>query len=381
MARPQGKGYQVRGASIRFTCLPDGKRPTMMIGGEVAKPTKANIERAARLARQYRDEIKFGTFNYAEHFGGDTAGAPLLLVDWLRQWLDAQAIEDSTRHGYETAIGFWAKQWPARAVRSIRHIDVLTVLAKSKANYSGKTMNNYLGVLRPAMRLALREGLIASNPMIDVKKQAWQRDPPDPFTFEETERIIAHAYRHHHEAEAAMIEWRFFSGVRTSEMVGLKWQHVDLGARVTKIREAIVSGEEKQTKTNTARDVKMNTRAFAALQRQRKHTQMQSEYVWLDPVTLNPWRQESVFRRRVWEPTLKALGIRYRAPNNMRHSYATRLLMAGVRPKFAAIQMGHDVEVFLRTYATWLPGEADDIEMRRLEDSMDAGNGKERGTK
>ena len=51
----------------------------------------------------------------------------------------------------------------------------------------------------------------------------------------------------------------------------------------------------------------------------------------------------------------------------MRHTYATMLLMAGVRPAFAARQLGHSVEVFLRTYARWLDGAADSDELAKLE--------------
>lgn len=177
-----------------------------------------------------------------------------------------------------------------------------------------------------------------------------------------------------------MVEFRFFTGVRTSEMAGLQWRAVDLAMdkrspnrrhATVAIREVIVSGEDKETtKTNVARLIRLNTRALAALQRQHKHSQMAGSYVFLDPVTGNPWRQERVFRRRCWEPTLKALGIRYRKPNTMRHTYATRMLMAGMTPKFCALQMGHDVEVFLRTYAAQLPGEAGEIGMRRLETAM-----------
>jgi integrase len=51
----------------------------------------------------------------------------------------------------------------------------------------------------------------------------------------------------------------------------------------------------------------------------------------------------------------------------MRHSYATAMLMAGMTPAFCAKQLGHSVEVFLNTYAKWLDGDQDALEMARLE--------------
>ena len=47
---------------------------------------------------------------------------------------------------------------------------------------------------------------------------------------------------------------------------------------------------------------------------------------------------------------MKALGIRYRPPYNTRHTYATMMLMAGMTPAFCAKQLGHSVDIFLRTH-------------------------------
>jgi len=74
--------------------------------------------------------------------------------------------------------------------------------------------------------------------------------------------------------------------------------------------------------------------------------------------------------RWYWMPTLKRLGIRHRPPYNTRHTYATMMLMAGMGPAFCAKQLGHSVEVFLRTYSKWLEGEQDAIEMQRMEDAL-----------
>lgn len=54
----------------------------------------------------------------------------------------------------------------------------------------------------------------------------------------------------------------------------------------------------------------------------------------------------------------------------MRHSYATALLMAGVKDGFAAGQLGHSIEMFHKHYAKWIDGEANDREMGRLEETL-----------
>ncbi len=59
--------------------------------------------------------------------------------------------------------------------------------------------------------------------------------------------------------------------------------------------------------------------------------------------------------------------MRYRPPYNTRHTYATMMLMTGMRPAFCAKQLGHSVEMFLRTYTNWIDGGQNTLEMARLE--------------
>lgn len=46
------------------------------------------------------------------------------------------------------------------------------------------------------------------------------------------------------------------------------------------------------------------------------------------------------------------------------------MLMAGLRPAFCAKQLGHSVKVFLETYAKWIDGQHDELEMCRLEQHL-----------
>jgi integrase len=295
----------------------------------------------------------------------------------LDLWLSAQRIEPSTRAGYEAAARFWkgapcdesGRSLGAVALRTVRLSHLLRALA-SRPSLSGKTVNNYVSVLREALQLAVADRLLAENPAAAVPRAKHQKDPPDPFDADERERILARLAERHPGHVHNLVAFWFWTGLRTSEVFGLRWPNIDLAAGKVRVAEASVRGQHKATtKTATARDVLLNPLALAALERQRQHTFLAAQEVFRDPRAGKAWSDERAFRRSYWTPTLKALGIRYRRPYQMRHTYATALLMAPggmVNPAFGARQLGHSVEMFLQTYSRWIDGAADRNELAKL---------------
>jgi len=377
----KGTGVEVRGNAIRiqFTFNGEVLRRTLNIDGKPLPPTTANLKYAHRLAAEIRERIRFESFSLAEYFPADgDIGQPQTVGTQLEDWLSAQRLEVSTTAGYSSAIKFWkaavcdrrGSKLGDRPVRMLKHSDVLTALA-SRPALTGKTVNNYVSVLRKAMELAVADKSITTNPVSAVARAKHQRPLPDPFSREEAEAIVADMVAHYPAPIANYVEFKFFTGLRTSESFGLRWRDVDLAGKHLLVHRAIVRGVEKlNTKTNTARQVILNSRAFAAMQRQRSHTQIRDEHVFLDPRYDAPWYEERAFRRSYWEPTLRRLGMRYRPPYNTRHTYATMMLMAGMRPAFCAKQLGHSAEMFFRTYAKWIDGEQNALEMKRLEEAL-----------
>jgi integrase len=360
------RGVEPRENSIRLTFAYEGRteRKTLMVNGEPMKPTPANLKYAARLIVEIRDRIKAGAFSMAEYFPvNGTVARGGTIADQLDHWLKTQNVEHSTLAGYSSAIKFWKSSLGEKTLIALRHSDIL--LALKSRELHGKTQKNYISVLHQALALAVRDKTLRENPAEGIEHAPYQKEPPDPFDLGEVEAIIAAMP----EGQIRnMVEWRFFSGVRTSEMIALQWPAVDFGKNQVMIREALVrGGERKATKTNTVRLIDMNSRAMAALKRQREHTFLAGGPVWLDPRYGTPWVEERAFRRSYWEPALKRLGIRYRPPNNSRHTYATMLLMAGATPAYAAKQMGHGVDLFLKTYSKWLDNGQNELEQTKLE--------------
>lgn len=398
-------GVDVRQTSIRLQFTTGGKRyrPTFKdAAGKPIPPTAANVRAAERTMVKIQAEIQAGIFDIARHFPDEAdpqpePAKPLNVGEQLDAWFAGLTVAPSTLAGYRAAVKFW-KQVPADSsgallanvpinevvFSQVRHALAVGTSRNRRGKIdddhppkplSPKTSNNYLAVLRSALDLAIDDGVISKSPAGEGKKlRAKLQEPePDPLTREELDLVIARI-REKSEPAADYAEFWGFGGYRTSEINGLKWDSVDLRDGVVLIHEVNVRGQQLQrTKTKKPRPVRLNARASAALERQRARTQLAGGYVWLNPLDGNPWDDERDFRRSHWAPALRALGIRYRRPYQLRHTYATMLLQAGVNPAVAAKTLGHSPAMFFKRYARWIDGAAEAAELAKLDASTERG--------
>jgi integrase len=366
-----GSGVTARETSIQIAFTPPGGKPrrlTLKANGKAVPPTPANLKRAERLVIEIREKIKHGIFSMAEFFPDEEELDASGVNEYLQGWLKTLRAPASTKAKYTSACNFWATM-PPTSLQGLKPSHIRTALANRPA-LSGKTVNDYVSVLRRALQDAVNDRLIADNPASKIEAAKAQKRPPDPFTREEAEAIIAKA-RERFAADGDMMEFRFFTGLRTGELIGLRWSTVELKAKRITVVGGRVRGEERDiTKTGKTRVVDLNSRALAALTAQRGRSQATRGHVFLNPRSGKPYDNETEFSRQAWEPCLEALHMRYRRPYNTRHTYATMMLMAGMTPAYCAAQLGHSIEMFLTTYAKWLNGDRNALEQSKLEQFM-----------
>jgi integrase len=140
------------------------------------------------------------------------------------------------------------------------------------------------------------------------------------------------------------------TGLRPSELFGLEQHDVDREAGVIYVRRAFANGTIKSTKTRlSTRAVPLQAKAVEALDRL--------------PASVNPILFPNarggridfrVFGRRHWRPAQIAAGVAsIRGLYDLRHTYATFALRAGV-PVFAVSRfIGSSIAMIDRTTATW----------------------------
>lgn len=285
-------------------------------------------------------------------------GSTLLVEEALDAWLARKApeLEHTTQIDYERAIRLTLRpQFGRTPLRALTRLAVKAWIAEHP-ELTAKRLNNVLSPLRQMLAEALDDGLIDADPLLGLRirrRREATKDDIDPFTPEEIRLILATATGQFRN----LCQFDFFSGLRTSELIALRWDDVDLASGHVRIRAAFVRGKRKSTKTVTGtRTVELIAPALEALQAQREHTFLAGAAVFHNPLTNAPWYSDKSIREHNWRHVLKRAGIRYRYPYQMRHTFASMLLSAGENIMWVAKQMGHkDPTITARRYARWIP--------------------------
>lgn len=185
---------------------------------------------------------------------------------------------------------------------------------------------------------AYYDGVIESNPVERIERYKQETNEPKPFNLSEIKKILKALQPPYKE----FYQFAFYTGLRTSELLGLRWEDVDIEKEVAHIRVNITSGKEKSPKTaGSIRTVELHAKALDALLSLRKSKFFDSKRVFIDPRTMKEYKYADRLRKYTWKPTLEKLNIPYRYPYQCRHTYASMMLSSGKKPMWVARQMGH----------------------------------------
>lgn len=359
------QGVKARPSSILIDLRSHGfGQERLTAGGEPLAPTPGNLKYAEQYRARCIEAIDKGTFRVKDFFPdskhAEREQGVLTFGELVEEWLTIKASElaVTTTGEYRNALrhnfGAW---WDRIAADVLTYRTVMKRIGEIKWG-SVKTRNNVVNVLRGVLAYARKAKIITEDISVDLtNSKGGKRPEPDPFDLDEIGAILADMKAHYGDEGAHnYYEVAFFTGFRPSEQIALLWPKVDLNRGIVRIDAARVRWRDKDTKTHVVRDVELVTRAFDALKRQEKLSYLAHGPVFRNPRTGENFKDTSEPLDLWWKPTLKRLRIRYRDARQTRHSFASIALTLGVKPPWAAAQLGHSVEMFYRTYATWIAG-------------------------
>ncbi len=221
------------------------------------------------------------------------------------------------------------------------------------------------GILRNVCKRAVRQGWLRANPADCIEGSLGRQDTethePDYLTAEDLATFLTKA------EEVSPKEHPIFlvmatAGLRIGEAIGLQVGDLDAPGKQLHIRRMVRRGYISSPKNGKGRVVEIPASTTAILETLRQTRQAEAAYKgtearWLFPgrtadLPITPERVQQVLPK-----VLLAAGIRKIRPHDLRHTYATLAIKAGVPLLTVSRQLGHgSIAITADVYAHDAPG-------------------------
>jgi integrase len=198
-----------------------------------------------------------------------------------------------------------------REYRKFRH---------AKKTITETTVNRDLEVLRHLLFWAVDEGYLAVNPISRIPMATERRTPRVVMTLAEEQLLLANAAPHLRVIVIAALD----TGMRRGELLTERWEHVDFTRRLLSVTHSKTAGGE-------AREIPLSSRLYETLTALRKPDGLLFQF------------QRRAIRgvKTAWKAAIRRAGIRYYRFHDLRHTFNTRLMEAGVMQEVRKALMGH----------------------------------------
>ena len=182
------------------------------------------------------------------------------------------------------------------------------------------TVNRDLEALRHMLFWAVDQGLLIANPLSRVRLVRERRKPRPVLGVQEEQQLIAAAAEHLQTLVMTAID----TGMRRGELLHQLWEHFDWNRNLLFVTHSKTAGGE-------AREIPLTERVHALLYPRRQSSGLVFTF------HENPIHQI----KTAWKAAIRRAGIRYYRFHDLRHTFNTRLMEAGVMQEVRKALMGH----------------------------------------
>ncbi len=300
---------------------------------------------AVKVYQKRKNEIQERRF-FPERIGR----RDVLLADMIDDYLERNRGRLRWFDHYERFAATWKAALHGKTLREILPGDVERYIAKRRTDHPSKgrhpkkllapaTINRELGFLRHVFNVAIEDGKVDRNP---VRPKMFSRENNQRVRFlsekEETELRTAIG-----EAEWPVVAVAINTGLRQAEQFHLQWEHVDFNVGILTI---------PRSKHGETRRVPMNDTVREILR--SRPSRLKSAYVFPSATGETPIDTHN-YMRRVFMPALEAAGIEGFRWHDLRHTFASRLVMKGVDLRTVQELLGHKTLVMTQRYSHLSP--------------------------
>lgn len=251
-------------------------------------------------------------------------------------WEDHEkTITPNTARGYRSAIARAKLRFSGQSITQIRPHDINSFLLDyiQQEHPAKKTAINQLLICNLVFRYAVARGYIDNNPARDLSvprglPQKQREIPPD----DDIRRVEANASH----PFGLFALWALYTGLRRGELLGLKWDDVDLTARTVTVSRSVywVSNTPQLKEPKTRAGI----RTVAIPDALYKHLTPGKGWIWPDKDS-GELMTHGHFNR-AWKRYCEDTGVSI-TPHQLRHAYATMLYDNDIPVKDAQTLLGH----------------------------------------
>lgn len=255
-----------------------------------------------------------------------------------RIWLE-EGLARNTLESYRRDLAQFAEWLEKRAtdLPAISRADLEQYLAHKSPHAKPRSMSRLIASLRRFYRYLLRESLISTDPTLQLDAPKIPRSLPKSLTEDEVEALLNQPDETQMLGlrDRAMLETLYATGLRVSELVGLKVTEVSL-------QEGVVRATGKGSKT---RLVPLGEEALDWITRYLKESRPQILGGQLSESLFVTQRGDSMTRQAFWyliKRHAKLADItKPMSPHVLRHAFATHLLNHGADLRVVQMLLGH----------------------------------------
>ena len=291
------------------------------------------------------------------------------LAAWLDEWFTTQRtrLEPATVRCYREAAAYLLPRFGDVPLHRLTVREIESCYASMRLEggrhgqpLSARTVELTHAVLRKALADAVRLEVITDNPAtratlprINLSDDAAPR-PLNAWNAEQVRAFLA-ATADHPLADL----WRVAlgTGMRRGELLGLRWDDVDLTVPQLRVTAALthVDGRLrlKTSKTGRSRTLFLDEATAAAIARQPRRPPSPFPVVFTRRDG-SPWQPDVITHR--WRRLVRTVDVPRITLHGVRHTHATLLLEAGVPMKVISERLGHaTIGMTMDIYAHALP--------------------------
>jgi integrase len=236
---------------------------------------------------------------------------------------------------------------------------------QEKEGLSASSIRKMHGILHKALDKAVLWNIVARNACDGVSPPRQQHHEIEPLTLEQSLQFLAAVKGHPLEA---LFVLALVTGMRRGELVGLKWQDINLAEGTLQVKRIITrkpGGGYMEAEPKTARSrrtVVLVPLAAEVLKRHRilqREAKLKAGETWVEHNLVFCTPRGDYFGEQVLEPfkrLLKRVGLPNIRFHDLRHSTATLLLSIGVHPKIVQETLGHSqISITMNLYSHVMP--------------------------